>query len=80
MKMEHISLKVYSEGGMALTACATDAVSAVYHATYKPGDRIAIGIGEINRHYVFQLDDAIPPAVVYVRSPYSRLCEYTYSP
>ena len=68
--MEHISLKVYSEGGMALTACAPEAVSAVYHAPYKPGDRIAIGIGEVGCHYVFQLDDAMAPAVVFVRSPY----------
>ena len=68
--MEHISLKIYSESGMVLTACAPDEVSAVYHGEYKPGDRIALGIGELNRHYVFQLEDTMPPAVVYVRSPH----------
>lgn len=68
--MEHISLKVYSESGMVLTACAPDEVSAVYHGEYKPGDRIALGIGKLNQHYVFQLEDTMPPAVVYVRSPH----------
>lgn len=68
--MKHISVKVYSESGMVLTACAPEKVSAVYHREYKPGDRIALGISELNRHYVFQLEDTMPPAVVYVRSPY----------
>lgn len=68
--MGHISLKVYSENGMVLTACAQDEVSAVYYGEYKPGDRIALGISELNRHYVFQLEDTMPPAVVYVCSPH----------
>ena len=66
--MNQISLKVYSENGMVLTACAPEAVSAVYHGTYQPGDRIALGISELNRHYVIQLEDSMPPAIVYVRS------------
>lgn len=68
--MEHISVKVYSKNGMVLTASAPDEVSVVYHGEYKPGDRIALGISKLNRHYVFQLEDTMPPAVVYVRSPH----------
>ncbi len=68
--MGYISLKIYSEGGMVLTACAQNEVSAVYHGEYKPEDRIALGVSALNRHYVLQLEDTMPPAVVYVRSPH----------
>lgn len=67
MEQEHLALKIYGKGGILLTACAPQQVSAVYYAAYKPGDMIALEIGEIDRYVVVQFEDTMPPALVYVR-------------
>lgn len=65
--LEHLALKIYSKGGILLTACAPERVSAVYCAAYRPGDMISLEIGETNRFCVVQFEDTMPPALVYVK-------------
>lgn len=64
--MEHLALKIYGAGGILLATCAPEQVSAVYCATYHPGDMISLEIGEPNRFCVVQFEDTMPPALVYV--------------
>ena len=63
--MEHLAIKVFGTGGIWLTSCAPERVSAVYCAAYQPGDMISLEIGEINRFCVVQFEDTMPPALVY---------------
>lgn len=67
MEQEHLALKIYDKGGILLTACAPERVSAVYYAAYKPGDMIALEVGETDCYCVVQFEDTMPPALVYVR-------------
>lgn len=67
MEQEHLALKIYGQGGILLTACAPERVSAVYYAAYKPGDMIALELGETDRYCVVQFEDTMPPALVYVK-------------
>lgn len=64
--MEHLAIKIYGAGGILLTACAPERVSAVYTAAYRPGDMISLEIGDVNRFCVVQFEDTMPPALVYV--------------
>ena len=64
--MEHLAIKIYGAGGILLTTCAPERVSAVYCAAYRPGDMISLEIGETNRFCVVQFEDTMPPALVYV--------------
>lgn len=65
--MEHLALKIYGMGGIQLTACAPERVSAVYYAEYKPGDMLSLEIGEPDRYVVVQFEDTMPSALVYVK-------------
>lgn len=67
MKQEYLALKIYGKGGIRLTACAPEQVSAVYCAAYEPGDMIALELGETDRYCVVQFEDTMQPALVYVR-------------
>lgn len=67
MEQEHLALKIYGQGGILLTTCAPEQVSAVYYAAYKPGDMIALELGETDRYVVIQFEDTMPPALVYVK-------------
>lgn len=67
MEQEHLALKIYGAGGIKLTVCAAEQVSAVYYAAYQPGDMIALELGETDRYVVVQFEDTMPPALVYVR-------------
>lgn len=64
---EIMKLKVLDEGGRTLMASPAERdVSLVYSAPYRPGDRIALEIGNPNLFCVVQFDDAMPPTLVYV--------------
>ena len=67
MKQEYLAIKVYGKGGILLTVCAPERVSAVYYAEYRPGDMISLELGETDRYCVVQFEDTMPPALVYVR-------------
>lgn len=67
MKQEYLALKVYGKGGILLTACAPEKVSAVFYAEYRPGDMISLELGETGRYCVVQFEDTMQPALVYVR-------------
>lgn len=66
--MELIKLKILDEAGLPLlTAPAGEALSLVYMAPYKPGDRIALEIGTPGQYVVVQFEDTMPPALIYVQ-------------
>lgn len=65
--MEHLALKIFGNGGIKMTVCAPERVSAVYCAAYEPGDLIALELGETDRFCVIQFEDTMPPALVYVK-------------
>lgn len=67
MVQEHLALKIYGKGGILLTACAPERISAVYYAAYNKGDLITLELGEVDRYVVIQFEDTMPPALVYVR-------------
>ncbi len=65
--METIKLKVLDKAGHTLMTCAAaENVSLVYTGAYCPGDRIALEINTPGRYCVIQLEDSMPPALVYV--------------
>lgn len=65
--MEHLALKIYGMGGIQLTTCAPEQVSAVYYAEYKPGDMLSLEIGKPDSYVVVQFEDTMPPVLVYVK-------------
>lgn len=72
--MPIIKLKIISDSGYTLlTADSGEFCSMVYSSEYKEGDRICIETDTPGSFWVIQLDDALPPAVVYLTEK-----EYSY--
>lgn len=66
---ETLKLKVLDANGHTLMTCdAGDAVSLVYTAAYRPGDRIALEIRTPGQFCVVQFEDTMPPALLYVQN------------
>lgn len=65
-------LKITGENGIE-KACATGSsqVSLLYSAAYQPGDRITLKLDAPGSFCWVQLDDAMPPALVYVKDSVS---------
>lgn len=67
--MEPIKLKILDQAGHTLLTCpGGPQLSLVYSAEYRPGDRIALEIGEPGQYCVVQFEDTMPPALVYVQN------------
>jgi hypothetical protein len=64
--MEEIALKIYGRGGILLTTCAPEQVSAVYGAAYQPGDMLSVEINEPGHYCVVQFEDTMQPALIYI--------------
>lgn len=64
--MEHLALKIYGPGGIKLTVCAPDRVSAVYCAEYKPGDLLSLEVPQPGTYCMVQFEDTMPEALVYI--------------
>jgi hypothetical protein len=68
--MSELSIKIKNKNGEIISENnGKDAVSLFYCGAYSDGDVIILNSSEEKRYFVIQLDDAIPPAFVYL------LCE-----
>ena len=65
--MPSIKLKVLNAAGQTLAASeAAEQVSLVYAGAYQTGDWIALETDTPGLHCVIQLEDSMPPAMVYI--------------
>ena len=71
--MPPITLQVLSAcGAVRQTVSAGGPVSLVYRAAYAPGDCLLLDLGAPGRHLVVQLEDTMPPALLYAAGPALR--------
>jgi len=65
--MDTVKVKVLDSAGYTrMTSGTGEQVSLVYTGTYVPGDRISISVSNPHGYYVIQLEDTLPPTLVYV--------------
>lgn len=61
-----ITLKIVAaDGRIRQAATAEGPVHLIYRAPYEPGDRLVLDAGAPGRHLVVQLEDTMPPALLY---------------
>lgn len=61
-----ITLKIVAaDGRIRQAATAEGSVHLIYRAPYEPGDRLVLDAGAPGRHLVVQLEDTMPPALLY---------------
>ncbi len=65
--MDTVKLKVLNAAGHTrMVSEAGEQASLVYTGAYAEGDRIALSVSRPEGYYVIQLEDTLPPALVYV--------------
>ena len=64
--MEYLALKLYGKGGVLVSVCAPDRVSAVYGGEYKLGDMLSLEVPHGGVWCEVHFEDTMPEAIVYV--------------
>lgn len=71
--MTPLTLKIVSADGHVRQAATADGpVHLIYRAPYQPGDRLVLDAGTPGRFLMVQLEDTMPPALLYGAE--ARLC------
>lgn len=61
-----LTLKIEQQGCMLAASSGEWETTLVYALQYAPGDQVIVECDQSNVHLLLQLDDAMPPAVVYL--------------